>query len=1009
MGGAKLLSYTWPGGCTCFCGAWGEQETLSFIRENLEKSDQLTKGMVSILSSFESRLMALENSIIPVHKQTENLQRLQENVEKTLSCLDHVISYYHVAKDTDKIIKEGPTGRLDEYLACIAKIQKAVEYFQDNNPDSPELNTVKVRFEKGKEQLEAEFRALLTRYSKPVPPILILDAIGGDEELEGEVTLEHLPEAVLQDIICISAWLVEYGRNQDFMNVYFQIRSSQLDRSIKGLKEHFRKSSASSALLYSPAVQAKRKDTPTKKAPKRPAPLGDSLDSVQRLSSSVARNNILFSSLLLFLFTCSHVDSLHSRSLSVVCVCVCEWTIRKAQNLLKQYSQHGLDGKKASNLTPLEGYDHEPRGVKHLSEALSDKHGASTGKDDVLDVEIDSYIHCISAFVKLAQSEYALLTEIIPEHHQKKTFDSLIQEALDNLMLDGDSIVTAARRAIMRHDYSAVLTIFPILRHLKQTKPDFDSTLQGTAASTKNKLPTLITSMETTGAKALEEFADSIKNDPDKEYNMPKDGTVHELTSNAILFLQQLLDFQETAGAMLASQGKATLNTVTTAVRSFISGHRTLSTGRCPQDAAHRTLPTGGCRTGGCPTGGCRTGGCPTGGCRTGRCPQDAAHRTPPTGRRPTGRCPTGRCPTGRCPQDAAHRTPPHRTLPHRTLPHRTLPHRTLPYRTLPHRTLPHRTLPYRTLSHRTLPYRTLPYRTQPTGRRRLIGILGDTYNIPLDPRETSSSASSYSSEFSRRLLSTYICKVLGNLQLNLLSKSKVYEDLALSAIFLHNNYNYILKSLEKSELIQLVAVTQKKAESSYRELIEQQILIYQRSWVKVTDHLTDRNMPAPQPGNKLKDKERQVIKDKFKGFNDGLEELCKIQKVWAIPDKGQRDTIRQAQRRLVSDAYRAFLQRNMAVVVSAGGRAAPVWIRSSFSDDDDVAKYRIDVFFQNYLAFLALVHAHTRQREPPNTPTGDLGATCANIAFTKNPEKYHKYSPEQVEEMIEKLFDTSA
>ncbi|XP_046709074.1 exocyst complex component 7 isoform X11 [Silurus meridionalis] len=655
-----------------------EQETLSFIRENLEKSDQLTKGMVSILSSFESRLMALENSIIPVHKQTENLQRLQENVDKTLFCLDHVISYYHVAKDTDKIIKEGPTGRLNEYLACIAKIQKAVEYFQDNNPDSPELNTVKVRFEKGKEQLEAEFRALLTRYSKPVPPVLILDAIGGDEELEGEVTLEHLPEAVLQDIICIAGWLVEYGRNQDFMNVYFQIRSSQLDRSIKGLKEHFRKNSASSALLYSPAVQTKRKDTPTKKVPKRP------------------------------------------------------------------------------------GYDHEARGVKHLSDALSDKHGASAGKDDVMDVEIDSYIHCISAFVKLSQSEYTLLTEIIPEHHQKKTFDSLIQEALDNLMLDGDNIVAAARRAIMRHDYSAVLTIFPILRHLKHTKPDFDTTLQGTAASTKNKLPTLITSMETTGAKALEEFADSIKNDPDKEYNMPKDGTVHELTSNAILFLQQLLDFQETAGAMLASQ-------------------------------------------------------------------------------------------------------------------------------------------------------------------------------------ETSSSASSYSSEFSRRLLSTYICKVLGNLQLNLLSKSKVYEDQALSAIFLHNNYNYILKSLEKSELIQLVAVTQKKAESSYRELIQQQILTYQRSWMKVTDHLTERNLPALQPGTKLKDKERQVIKDKFKGFNDGLEELCKIQKVWAIPDKEQRDAIRHAQKKLISDTYRAFLHR------------------------------------------------------------------CANVAFTKNPEKYNKYTPEQVEDMIERLFDTSA
>ncbi|XP_055579920.1 exocyst complex component 7 isoform X14 [Falco cherrug] len=633
-----------------------EEETLSFIKESLEKSDQLTKNMVSILSSFESRLMKLENSIIPVHKQTENLQRLQENVEKTLSCLDHVISYYHVAKDTEKIIKEGPTGRLEEYLNCMDKIQKAVEYFQDNNPDSPELNRVKSLFERGKESLESEFRSLMTRHTKPVPPILILDLISGDEEMETqeEMSLEHLPENVLHDIIRISGWLVENGRNQDFMTVYFQIRSVQLDRSIKGLKDHFRKNSSSTGVPYSPAIQNKRKDTPTKKPIKRP------------------------------------------------------------------------------------------------------------GRDDVFDIEIDAYIHCVSAFVKLAQSEYQLLTEIVPEHHQKKTFDSLIQESLDNLIMEGDNIVSAARKAIIRHDYSAVLTIFPILKHLKQMKPEFDQVLQGTAAGTKNKLPGLITSMETTGAKALEEFADNIKNDPDKEYNMPKDGTVHELTSNAILFLQQLLDFQETAGAMLASQ-------------------------------------------------------------------------------------------------------------------------------------------------------------------------------------ETSSSASSYSLEFSRRLLSTYICKVLGNLQLNLLSKSKVYEDPALSAIFLHNNYNYILKSLEKSELIQLVAVTQKTAERSYRELIEQQIQTYQRSWLKVTDYILERNLPVFQPGVKLKDKERQMIKERFKGFNDGLEELCKIQKAWAIPDMEQRDKIRRAQKTIVKETYGAFLNR------------------------------------------------------------------YGNVPFTKNPEKYIKYQVDQVGEMIEKLFDTSA
>lgn len=45
-------------------------------------------------------------------------------------------------------------------------------------------------------------------------------------------------------------------------------------------------------------------------------------------------------------------------------------------------------------------------------------------------------------------------------------------------------------------------------------------------------------------------------------------------------------------------------------------------------------------------------------------------------------------------------------------------------------------------------------------------------------------------------------------------------------------------------------------------------------------------------------------------GFNDGLEELCKTQKGWAIPDKEQRDFIRRSQKRAVSEAYRVFLQR---------------------------------------------------------------------------------------------------
>lgn len=51
---------------------------------------------------------------------------------------------------------------------------------------------------------------------------------------------------------------------------------------------------------------------------------------------------------------------------------------------------------------------------------------------------------------------------------------------------------------------------------------------QGTAASTKNKLPGLITSMETVGAKALEDFADNIKV-PATPFSFTRPGLLIEL------------------------------------------------------------------------------------------------------------------------------------------------------------------------------------------------------------------------------------------------------------------------------------------------------------------------------------------------------------------------------------------------------------------------------------------------------------------------------------------------
>nr|XP_006812104.1 PREDICTED: exocyst complex component 7-like [Saccoglossus kowalevskii] len=152
-----------------------ESSNLNILKESLNKSNQLTNNMVSILTSFENRLQKLEATIIPVHRETINLQQLQENVEKTLSSFDHVINYYDVAREVEGTIREGPSGNIQKYIECMARVEDAVAFFKENNPSSPELHTAMSLFETGKEGLEREFRTLLTRHSKPVPPVSILD------------------------------------------------------------------------------------------------------------------------------------------------------------------------------------------------------------------------------------------------------------------------------------------------------------------------------------------------------------------------------------------------------------------------------------------------------------------------------------------------------------------------------------------------------------------------------------------------------------------------------------------------------------------------------------------------------------------------------------------------------------------------------------------------------------------------------------------------------------------
>ena len=76
------------------------------------KRDFNNKLKFRILENFGTRLEKLEKAVIPVHRQTKDLQRLQENIDKVMLSIDNVVAYHNVAKKNQNIINQIPQGNL---------------------------------------------------------------------------------------------------------------------------------------------------------------------------------------------------------------------------------------------------------------------------------------------------------------------------------------------------------------------------------------------------------------------------------------------------------------------------------------------------------------------------------------------------------------------------------------------------------------------------------------------------------------------------------------------------------------------------------------------------------------------------------------------------------------------------------------------------------------------------------------------------------------------------------
>ncbi|CAG5092801.1 Similar to Exo70: Exocyst complex component 7 (Drosophila melanogaster) [Cotesia congregata] len=475
------------------CKLESEVAALDALRDTEERSRKLTSGVVAILTSLEQRLATLRRTILPVYNETGNLQAQQHNIERTLTALDHAIGYYGVCQEVEGAIRSGPTGPggLEGFLDAMNRLHNAERYFQKNNPSSVELENISLLFGVGLDSLCSEFHDILARQSKPILPIVLLDLIGSDEDTSGEdapQSLNQLPENSLAELVKIANWLDERGHRRH-SKIYSSVRSAIVLRSLQLLKEHQRSASGGSTHASSPMPRAKFAH--------RHSMTGG--ETVSRRTSRRLQHAIE----------------------------------KKASKMLMRASQStGLGLAFPSSRKPA------PAPLSYAPEdAAPDEQ------------EMENYLLLTAGLHKLMQAERSLVARIIPAPLQPQVLEATVRDAMDLVAHDGESIAARAKRCIIRRDFSAVLVVFPILKHLGDLKPDLERTVEGCDYALRSKFASILNTLNATGAKALEDFAESVRNESGT--TLPKDGTVAESTSNVLVFLEQLSENAETAGIVL--------------------------------------------------------------------------------------------------------------------------------------------------------------------------------------------------------------------------------------------------------------------------------------------------------------------------------------------------------------------------------------------------------------------------------------------------------------------------
>lgn len=106
---------------------------LVLLSSSLDKSKRITENLEKMLSGFDDRLSRLERTILPIHNDTRTLNRINANIDKTISAVDKLLAHHDAAMHQEIVIQNGPNpNQLGTFMSSLDEIVQSIHILSRN-------------------------------------------------------------------------------------------------------------------------------------------------------------------------------------------------------------------------------------------------------------------------------------------------------------------------------------------------------------------------------------------------------------------------------------------------------------------------------------------------------------------------------------------------------------------------------------------------------------------------------------------------------------------------------------------------------------------------------------------------------------------------------------------------------------------------------------------------------------------------------------------------------------